>query len=103
MATDIESYLFTNGGTYALIALALEHTYLVLKIAPWSDLSKRKNVLFDQLSLFSVISDHSISEGMPFDIIGIDCKNFSYLEWEFYIHCSEIDISFRAKWPIYIQ
>ena len=101
MANSIETHLFQNGGTHALIALTIENNYLILKIAPWADLSKKKEFLFEQFNSLSVTSDSSINEGMPFDIIGVDSKNLPLLKWEFFIHCSEIDISFKAKWPIH--
>jgi len=101
MTNEIEKDLFDKDGTHALVSFLVNEDQLELKIAPWSDLSKIKIFIFNNIKLKSV--QPSNTDELPFDIIGIDSTKLDSCLMQFCIHCSECEYVFTGKWPVRVM
>ncbi len=100
MTTELENYLFNSDGTHALISVVFKKNQLELKIAPWTNLSKVKTFLFENVKTESAVEPST--DELPFDIIGVDSTKLSPSLWKICIHCSENEYLFQSQWPIRI-
>jgi hypothetical protein len=101
MPSAIETFLFGENGTHAVIEIGLSEKRLSLAVAPWARLDARVDVVFSQARITSVevYADNADDLNLPWDIIGIDCRPLSDLRWEFVLHCGGIEYIYEALWP----
>ena len=101
MPSKIESVLFGQGGTHAVVEISLSEKRLALAVAPWAELDARLNVTFSQVRITSieVYADNADDLNLPWDIIGFDCRPLPDGLWEFVLHCAGIEYGYEAHWP----
>ena len=98
----IEEVLFGGYGNHGLFFYFKDEDSLTIEIAPFSDLSKKKRFVFNNISDYKQeIIEESESKNIPLGIISIGSTNVENSdEHKVCIHCAEIEINFISKWPL---
>ena len=101
MTTEIENYLFRQGGTHAVVEITLAEKRLVMSVAPWEQLASLVSAEFTEATITSleVYADGPDDLDLPWDIIGFDSYPLADQRWRFVLHCAGMEYVFEARWP----
>ncbi len=104
MATEIEKFLFGQGGTHGVTEIGLSVNRLHLTVAPWEGSSPPTSIEFLESRILSieVYADGPDELNLPWDIIGFDNYPLSHNRWEFVLHCGGVEYVFESLWPVRI-
>lgn len=105
MATDIETFLFGQGGTHGVTEIGLASNRLTLTVAPWEGGLPATSVEFLESELLSieVYADEQRGLSLPWDVIGFESYRLFHNRWRFVLHCSSIEYMFESLWPFRIE
>jgi hypothetical protein len=94
VSSEIETYLFKQGGTHGVA-----ERRLIVTVAPWERLGSLVIAEFTEAKITSieVYADDTDDLNLPWDIIGFDSHPLAHERWRFVLHCAGVEYVFEAR------
>ncbi|MEH6631449.1 MAG: hypothetical protein V7776_11500 [Halopseudomonas aestusnigri] len=97
---EFESALIRNNSHSCLKSFRLERGTLSITVAPFHDQDDELIATFQDVRLQNFdLFDVEENDGLPWDIMGLNCKDHEEDLSFFCIHCQECEMIFLARWP----
>ena len=92
--------ILQDGPTCGLTRFCMEGSRITLTVAPWPDPAATRVYRFEEARLLALSSDEDDPDGdLPWDIIGLHCRDRAEGLQEFYLFCGGGELRFLAHWP----
>ncbi len=97
---EFTSVLVRNNTHSCLKRFVLEGGVLSITVAPFHDQADELVATFSDVRLQNFdLFDFEENDGLPWDIVGLNCKDHEDGLSFFCIHCLECEMVFLSRWP----